>query len=143
MNKQIRFFLCLLIAGLLAGCASGPGYKEIESRITDLEPGNGRIYFYRPSAVGAAVQPSVRLNDDVVGKAKPKGFFYVDRPEGNYVVATSTEAKRSLSLVLDEGEEKYVKLEMRMGLFVGHVKPVLVDSAEGFADIQKLNYIGD
>lgn len=143
MKSKFGVVSAFLFTALLAGCASGPSYKDIASEISDLEPGQGRIYIYRTAIVGAAVQPSVRLNDEVVGKAKPNGFFYVDRPPGDYVVATSTEAKRSLSLVLEEGNETYVRLDVKMGFMVGHVKPVLVEPSEGFEDIQKLNYTGE
>lgn len=47
----------------------------------------GRIYVYRTAAFGAAVQPKVRLNEEVIGKAVPKGFFYVDRPIGEYTLS--------------------------------------------------------
>jgi len=44
----------------------------------------GRVFFYRTSILGAAIQPDVKLNGEKVGSAKPKGFFYVDRPAGAY-----------------------------------------------------------
>ncbi len=88
------------------------------------------------------MQPKVQLNGEPVGKAVPKGFFYIDRPAGNYTISASTEAERSLSLNLAAGEEKYVRLEMKMGVFAGHVKPVLVDTSEGMEELKKTKYIG-
>jgi hypothetical protein len=64
---------------LIAGCASGPKYTEVMSTIPSLTPPQGRIYFYRPSALGAAVQPDIKLNGQKVGTAKPHGFYFVDR----------------------------------------------------------------
>ena len=84
----------------------------------------------------------VRINDLEVGKAKPKGFFYVDLSPGTYDISASTEAERNLNMTLDAGEEKYVRLEIKMGAFVGHVKPVLVDSAVGLEELQKMKYTG-
>ena len=98
---------------------------------------------YRTTIFGAAVQPSVRLNGEVVGKATPRGFFYVDRPPGSYVISASTEAERSLSLGLETGDVKYVRLEMQMGIAVGRVRPVLVDETVGREEIQNTNYIGE
>jgi hypothetical protein len=130
MKTKLRTLFAIIILTALAACASGPGYKDVAAEISDLEPGNGRIYFYRTAIVGAAIQPSIRVNEEVVGKAKPKGFFYIDRPADSYVIATSTEAKRSLSLLLEEGKEMYVRLDLQMGFMVGHIKPVLVEPAE-------------
>ncbi len=126
----------------LTGCASGPTYNEYASSIKSATSDNGRIYLYRTTALGAAVQPSIRLNGEIIGKAQPQGFFYVDRPAGQYEISASTEAKRSLSFNLDAGDEKYVRLEMKMGFFAGHVKPVLVDTGVGKEEIKKTKYIG-
>jgi len=126
----------------LAGCASGPKFAEYQSELAPVAEDSGRIYVYRNSAFGAAIQPAVRLNDEVVGKAKPKGFFIIDRPAGDYVLSASTEAKRSLSLALENGEEKYVRLEIKIGVLAGHIKPVLVEPEIGMEEIKKTKYIG-
>ena len=56
-------------------------------------PEMGRIFFYRPSAFGALLNPDVKLNGERVGEAKAQGFFFVDRPAGEYVAVTSSDAK--------------------------------------------------
>ena len=132
----------LIAALLLVGCASGPSYDQVAGSFQAVQSGQGRIFCYRNSAFGAAVQPAIRLNGEVVGKAVPQGFFYVDRPAGTYEISASTEAKRSLTINLDAGEEKYVRLEVKMGLFVGHIKPVLVDASKGQVEIKKAKYTG-
>ncbi len=142
LSKISRLSVVLLATALFAGCASGPSYQEYSANIAPVGDENGRIYLYRKSSMGAAVQPMVRINGDEVGKAKPKGFFYVDLPPGTYDVAASTEAERNLNLTLDAGEEKYVRLEIKIGAFVGHVKPVLVDTEVGQEEIQDMKYIG-
>lgn len=112
---------------LLTGCASGPAYKAVSASFPAVAAGSGRIYFYRTSVLGAAVQPEVKLNGVVVGRAVPDGFFFVDRPPGNYIVSTTTELKKTLSFHLDAGQTRYVRLDIAMGLFVGHVYPELVN----------------
>ncbi len=141
-NKLIAGFMTGVFL-ILTGCASGPKFAEFQSELAPVTENNGRIYVYRNSAFGAAIQPAVRLNDEVVGKAKPKGFFVIDRPAGNYVISASTEAKRSLSLALANGEEKYVRLEIKIGLLAGHIKPVLVEPDIGKEEIKKTKYIGE
>ena len=135
--------LLILSSAILAGCASGPGYDEYTSQIRAPDAGWGRIYFYRLAIVGAAVQPKVRIDGEPVGKATPKGFFYVDRPPGEYEISATTEVKRKLTLALEAGQQRYVRLEMKIGVFAGHVKPVLVDDDVGKAQIQKTKYIRD
>ena len=138
-----RLTVLLLVSLALGGCASGLKYDDISGSFAPVLSNQGRIYVYRTATYGAAVQPAVRLNGEVIGKAKPKGFFYVDRPPGTYEISTSTETKRSLSLNLEAGDERYVRLEVKMGLFVGHIKPVLVDNAVGQKGIKKTRYTGE
>jgi hypothetical protein len=131
-----------LIALLLcAGCASGPRYAETVSALPPIGSGNGRIYIYRPSSVGALVQPNVRLNGEKIGKSVPEGFFCVDRPPGQYEIEVTTEVKRTLSLSLEAGQTRYVRLDLELGYFVCHFAPVPVPPLFGELEIGKCRYI--
>ncbi len=129
-------FAAIGLMATLGGCAtSGPTYTEAAGTLPALAPGNARVFMYRTAILGAAVQPAVKVNGEAVGAAVPLGFFYVDRPAGDYKISTSTEVERVLSLTLEPGQVRYVRLEISMGFFIGHVYPVLVDPAEGLKDI--------
>ncbi len=133
----------ILASTLLSACAtSGPKFNEMAASMSPAKPDVGRIYFYRTTVLGAAVQPDVRLNGEVVGKAVPNGFFYADRPAGNYQVATETEVERKLTFTLEAGQVRYVRLNISMGLFVGHVYGELVDEAKGQSEIADMRYTG-
>jgi hypothetical protein len=135
MNPTLRLAPVLGLLLLLAACATGRPYAEAAADIPPLTPAQGRIYLYRTVVLGAAVQPPVRINDEVVGAAVPGGFFFVDRAPGEYRVSTATEVTRTLSLVLAPGQVRYVRLNIGMGFFVGHVWPELVEEAEGVREI--------
>ena len=107
----------ILALTLLSACAtSGPKFSDMTAEMsTTSKPGVGRIYFYRTSVLGAAVQPEVRLNGQAVGHAIPQGFFFVDCPPGNYEVST---------------------------FLVGHVYGELVDEAKGRSEITATRYTG-
>jgi len=142
MKKLFYILLIVSTSALMTGCASGPKYSQMKSSIPALTPDNGRIYFYRTAIIGAAIQPAVKLNSLEIGTAKPSGFFYADRSPGNYVVETSTEVKRQLSLNLDTNQIRYVRLNLSMGFFVGHVYPELVENAVGEKEIANCSYTG-
>lgn len=142
MKKLLLLAVVTVTAALFTGCASGPKFNEVKSSFAPLAQDKGRIYFYRTSALGAALNPDVRLNGEVVGTAKAKGFFYTDRAPGNCEVETSTEVSRKLTLTLDPGQTRYVRFNVSMGFFVGHVYPELVENAAGEAEIQKCSYTG-
>jgi hypothetical protein len=143
MKSKYSFLSLFLTIILLSGCASGTTFKEYASSIPTIAPESGRIYVYRKSAFGAALQPSIRLNGEIVGKAVPQGFFFIDRPAGSYEVSASTEAKRSLTLNLESGDERYVRLEAKFGVLIGTIKPVLVENSVGKEEITKTKYVGN
>jgi hypothetical protein len=142
MKQIFRAIILLASFIVLFGCAtSGAKYAELNPTIP-LKPDTGRIFIYRTALMGAAVQPGVRVNGEEVGSAVPNGFFYVDRVPGSYEIMTSTEVDRKLSLTLDKGEARFVKLNISMGFFAGHVYPELVDPATGEKEIQDCHYTG-
>lgn len=141
MKKFNTLFLAAACAALLSGCASGKKFSEARSTLPPLAADQGRIFFYRVSALGAAVQPAVKLNGEKIGVAKPGGVFYADRAPGSYQVETSTEVKRHLSLTLDNQQTRYVRLNISMGFLVGHVFPELVENSVGEKEAAKCKLV--
>ena len=127
----------------LSACASGPKYSVASSSFPAPDASKGRIYFYRPSAMGAAVQPDIKLNGEKVGTAKPHGLYFVDRAPGNYEVTASTETEKKLTFVLESGQERYVRLKIQMGILVGRIVPELVDKTEATEEMKELSYIAE
>jgi len=142
MKKTLLFLAFLTSLVLLQGCATGPGYAQMANTIPPVPADKGRIYLYRPSIMGAAIQPAVRLDGVEVGTAKSKGFFYVDAAPGSHMLETTTEVSRRLTFTLDKGQTRYVKLSISMGFAVGHVYPELVEDAVGIKDVADCKYTG-
>lgn len=143
MNRVVRWVLLLIVTVSLASCAtSGPKFIEYQTEMASSNPELGRIYFYRTSALGVALRPDVLLNGEKVGEAIAEGFFYVDRPPGEYVVVTSTEVTRKASFILEKGQTRYIKFSVSMGFFVGHVYGELVDESVALSEIKDCRYTG-
>jgi uncharacterized lipoprotein YajG len=140
--KHFATGLLLASALFLAGCASGPKLSEMQNKIPSLSPDQGRIYFYRTSIVGMAVQPGIDLNGKTVGTCAPNGVFFADVTPGNYEASITTEVERKLTFTVEKGEEKFVRCYISMGFFVGHGIVELVDPTEGRSDIRDLAYTG-
>jgi hypothetical protein len=143
MRMPTILFAAVLVALAFTGCASGPKYTDVRSTFTIPAPTQGRIFFYRPSAFGAAVQPDVNLNGQKVGTAKPHGFYFVDRTPGNYEVTSATETEKKLTFTLEPGQERYVRLKIQMGVFAGRIIPELVDKKEAEDELKSLSYIAE
>jgi hypothetical protein len=133
----------IALAIALGGCASGIKHKDMEASIPKLQSDQGRVYFMRSSSmVGAAIQPSIKLDGREVGASKPGGFFFVDSNPGNHEVTCSTEVEKKLTFTLEKGEVKYVKTSVGLGLFVGRVIPELVSKEEAQKELSDLSYTG-
>lgn len=141
MKSMLKAAILFLALSFLIGCASGPKYAEIAKTIPELASYQGRIYIYRNSMFGGAIQPDVKLNGEVIGSSAPKGFYFVDRSPGDYKMMTSTEVDRTLSFVLEKDQIRFVRLNCSMGFFVGHVYPELVDEAVGKKEINECSYV--
>ena len=136
MKHPFTAVLCASASLFVIGCASGPTYSQLKPTLPPIPKGQGRIFIYRTALMGAAVQPKVKINDDVVGKAKPRAFFYADRPPGRYEVSAMTEWKHKDELTLAPGERRFVRLNMLPGVLVGHISPeVASDEATGESEI--------
>ncbi|AOB33410.1 hypothetical protein AKI39_04610 [Bordetella sp. H567] len=94
---------------LLAGCASRH-YEDVSDSLAPMAPGEGRIVLYTPAtdvSLGANAQPRVRLNNRLIGRAKPGGFFYLNRPAGTYTVLA--QRGKPVTFTLEAGQVQYVR----------------------------------
>jgi|WetSurSiteA1Bulk_404760.scaffolds.fasta_scaffold169575_1 hypothetical protein len=143
MNAIARIAALGLLAGVVAGCATGPKYEEVRGGFPALVAEQGRIYFYRSSnPIGSGIQPSVMLNGQKVGDSKPGGFFFVDRAPGNYEVNLTTEVDKKLTFTLEPRQERYVRMSVGLGVVVYRVYPELVDRKTGEEELKGLSYTG-
>lgn len=138
-----RGLLFALVSLAIAACATGPQLSTLSDYLKPPAPEHGRIYFYRTgSPVGAMVQPSIRLNGEVIGSAVPGGVFFADRLPGNYSVSVATETERSLSLNIVAGQVYYVRFDISMGFLVGRVSPSLIPADSGATEVAQLAFVG-
>jgi len=140
-NVCVMLFLATLMLNV-AGCASGIKYDDYQSNIAPLDNQQSRLYIYRASAFGAAIQPEVRIDNFAVCKAVPQGFIFKDVEPGSHKVQCSTEVSRALSLTLKPSQTKYVRLDVSMGFFIGHISPKLVEEEVALKELKKCKYIG-
>ena len=143
MRLRTKISILLFSVVLLGACATGPKYEEIQSTLSALDPANGRIFFYRQSVLfGDGLQPKVWLNGEVIGQSQPGGFFFVDRPPGDYETVMSTETEKKLSFRLEAGQIRYVKMSIGLGILVGRIIPSLVEDSVGLEELSGLSYTG-
>ncbi|MFL9923094.1 hypothetical protein PQR62_02370 [Herbaspirillum lusitanum] len=145
--KTIRPLLAIgLLAAVLAGCASGPKQADLDVAMPALKPGYGRIYFLRSSAfIGSPVQPEIQLNSQIVGRSRPRGFFFVDRPAGPYKASTSTSVTTAMNFDLYPGEVKYIRTEVSialLGVMPGSVSFTVMEESVAEPELRKLSYTG-
>lgn len=142
MFGGFRWLLLVAVVGLTGCAATGPRYAEVESNLPNLRPGYGRVLVYRLAGAGAAVQPEIKLNGELIGKAQPDGFFFVDRAVGRYTLTSSTEVRTTAELELTDGATVYVQFGISMGLFVGQPRLTIQPATTAVPQLGGLAYIG-
>ena len=135
----------LVAAAMLSGCAaSGPSFQEMASSIPTLHDNAARVYFLRDfTPIGMAIQPELRVNDEVVGRSRPGGFFYIDRKPGAYVAAGTTEVESEYAFELKAGETRYIRTSISLGVLAGRLAFQEEPPVNGSAMLAKLSYTGD
>jgi hypothetical protein len=146
-------FKCLKIGALAAlivsvvpsaavRAADNTTYAVLHASEPAIPEGQGRIYFYREDGlVGVALQPTIMINGESSGgRAKPGDYFYVDRPAGSYAISTETEKKEAVTLALAAGQSLYVRFDVSMGFFVGHVSPSIIDPQQAVTEIKDCDW---
>jgi len=117
--RQVAMALMLLTAALLTGCgASGPSFRKIDP----VASGQGVVYIYRqPAGLGMGVHGTVRANGKAITDVKNGGYYPYVGPPGNVKFEVRTEATNEATINVESGVEKYLKVTVGMGLFVGHL----------------------
>ena len=137
LGRRAFIVAALLLAA--SGCAGGLGAGGGVNALAPIEPGKGRVFIYRNSAMGATYTPEVLLNGASVGRPRTRGVYVRDIPPGSYAVTTSmTPVVANFSV--GAGEKKYVRLTA--GFFESHMHPELVDPARGEAEVSGLEVLG-
>ena len=58
-------------------------------------------------------------------------------------MTAATETEKKLTFTLEPRQERYVRLKIQMGVFVGWIVPELVDKAEAEEELKGLSFIAD
>ena len=142
---QITRYLALFMFVLVTACAAtGPTLSELGAEIPPLAAGKSRIYFYRLLVLeGSAIQPQVRVDGEVVGRAVPRGVFLVDVDPGKHVVSITADDKLILPLVVRMGEESYVRMATEPSFWTTNIRPVAVDVEVGKHETKALSFVTD
>jgi hypothetical protein len=136
--KRLSWLLVLLVAA----CATGPKFETVANSLGATPQDKARIFFYRATSLGAAIQPDIRLNGKVVGKAEPHGVFFVDVDPGNMEVVSGSEVEKKLTFQVAPTDRRYVRMAVGFGVVVWRVIPELVDEAEAKQEMAGLAYTG-
>lgn len=141
MKHWIKLSLAALgAATVLTGCA-GPRYGDVAAKISALEPGEGRIYFYQPKTSNGdkVPHPAILVDNARVGKSKAGHFFFVDRSAGTLEVITATdrkERKDPLVVPLAAGQTQYVRVDVAGGKQVLRLEQSPDAAQQALADLR-------
>ncbi len=116
---KIQNYLLMAALLFLAGCASGKPYAELAQSLNRPLSGKARIIIFRDNPIGLAIQPEIKLNNKIVGKSIPNGFFSCKVKPGTYTLTAKTETTATTVVTVVPGQTVMVRTGIGLGLFVG------------------------
>ena len=143
MNSDRQILATLLVILSIFGCASDPTFDEYARNMPPVPADDGRIYIYRITTVGDVIRPSVRIDGEPVARAIPNGFFYVDLPAGEYEISAARNTENVLPVRLETGDEKYVRLNVTIGIASWQFTPMLVSADVANKEMKNTAYTGE
>jgi len=128
--------------GATAKSAKNKSKTKFSLNATEMVENKGRIYIYtrpKPLFENAPVG-KVRLDGEVIGKAKDGRFFYVDKEPGEYTLSIDSLwlQKKSLKVTLESDQTLYVNMKLKSGMILSSILPILVSAEEGKHDIHAI-----
>lgn len=147
VNVKGGVFATAALVLTLAGCAEQPTQVSepaaqpaapVDAVASVAPVGGNRIYIYRRSIMGAAVQPKVYVDGAEVGRCSRGNVVSVAVSPGTHTISATTETRKSVSVSVSDGQDVYVKCRISAGIAVGRPKFIVVPVAEGAADVAKM-----
>ena len=140
MKIHVSIAVCLLV--FLVGCAEpslAPSDADTAAKRISVTPGKALIYVYRPSGfAGAAIKLPTFLDTQLVGQPTVGTFLLLEVPPATYTLTSSNINSQEVSFSVHPGEAVFFRQHPGFG---GGVKYDRVSTAEGSAEIQKLQRV--
>lgn len=143
MNIQKALSVISVVSAFaVSGCATGAKISETPEAQRPPASGLSRIVVYRTAVMGAAIQPTVKVDGKPSGSCTPNGAFYVDVPRGRHTVSAATEVTRSTTVDTSRETVAYVECSIGFGFLAGRPKLVAVTPRTGRSAVQNLVFTG-
>lgn len=129
----MKFVQILAAASLAAAAAAAPvAAKDALAPVAIPAPatGTGQIVFFRPGGMGFAMGCSVNENGAKVSSLGAGKYFVMRTTPGRHEFTVKSEAKDVLALEVEEGETKFAKCKIKMGIMAGRPDLAPSDEAE-------------
>ena len=105
--------------------------------------GKGQIVFYRPSAMGMAMGCTVKEGETKISSVGNGKYVIVVADPGKHDYSVRSEAKDSLTLLVEPDETQFVRCKIKMGIMAGR-PDISPSNADDFAKVSpKLKMVHD
>jgi len=133
---MLKFALLAISLSIFAGSASTIQYVKIPDQNIPIEDTTKcRIYVYRPTTFGYAVQIPITDSNNIVGKTGPNGYLCWERSPGTIIVEGRAENTSAVSINAQNGKAYYVLQDIRMGILSARTDLEIVEPARGKEEI--------
>jgi hypothetical protein len=131
-------------AAAIGGCATFPAADEAtdrEAKTFAVSPGRANIYLYREEGPGEAVVMDVLLDGVPMGRTGPRTYFVFDVEPGSHTLTSRAENESSVTLAVEAGANRFVRQEVRMGVWYARTRLAVVDEPTGRAGVAQCRLV--
>jgi hypothetical protein len=143
---KLSFVAVAAAASLAASAApvlADDAAKGTPVRVPAPPAGKGQIVFYRPGGTGMAMGCTVREGETKISSVGNGKYVIVDAEPGKHDYAVRSEAKDSLTLLVEPDETQFVRCKIKMGIMAGR-PDIFPSTADDFAKASpKLKMVHD
>jgi hypothetical protein len=154
LRKVIQSFL--ICAALLVAAAAqeaqapGPGPSEASRLTADAahpappsQEGKATLYVYRHRRFeGAALKPSVYVDDKEMARMENGRYFVVKLEPGKHSVRSNDRAS-GVEVNMKPGAEYYIRVDMQTGFWKGHGRLTMILPEQGEYEVKQAKPLND
>jgi len=143
MNLILKVAAVVALA-LASGCATVPladNKLDVEAKYFQPTDQKANVYIFRDQRLGGGLRLAVSVNDKVLGQTAPKTYFFLQLNPGRYVFKAMAENVAQLPLVVEAGQNYFIRQQIDWGTVIADNTLVLVDDAEGKAAVREAGLI--
>jgi len=142
LNKYIFIVIPLLM--ILTSCGTSQFAKkelDLEAKQFNINQDKSNVYIYRPKVLNFNTEMAVEIDGKHAANTEDATFIFQSLEPGKHIITAHGEGTNEIVITTKAGENYYILLDVRLGVFIPTPVMKLVDAKTGQAGIKKCKLV--